>query len=93
MSDFETRIPRYLNSQAQILWWEMDEVMVLTAATGMGIVFEVLLIAVPLGLIAARFMAKVKADHGHGWLLHQAWWNGIPLARLIVPSTHREFWG
>jgi len=67
--------------------------MVLTAAAGVGIMFELMTFTIPLGLLAAKLMAKVKTEHGHGWLLHQAWWHGIPLARLIIPSSQREFWG
>jgi type IV conjugative transfer system protein TraL len=93
MDNFETRIPRYLNAQAQLLWWELDEVLVITAALGIGIMYEVLLLAVPIALLATRAMAKMKAEHGHGWILHQAWWHGIPLASLTIPSTHRELWG
>ena len=90
---FETRIPRYLNAQAQLLWWELDEVAVITAALGMGIMYEMLILSVPIALIAAKAMARVKADHGHGWLLHSAWWQGIPLTRLTIPSSQRELWG
>ena len=93
MTEHETRIPRYLNAQAQILWWELDEILILTAAIGVGIMYELLWITVPLGLFAAKGLAKTKADHGHGWFLHQTWWRGIPIVRLIIPSTHKEFWG
>jgi type IV conjugative transfer system protein TraL len=94
MSDtYETRIPRYLNAQAQLLWWELDEVAVITAALGMGIMYEMLLLSVPLALIAAKAMSRVKADHGHGWLLHAAWWQGLPLTSLTIPSSQRELWG
>jgi type IV conjugative transfer system protein TraL len=93
MENFETRIPRYLNAQAQLLWWELDEVLVITAALGIGILYEILLLAVPIALLAAKAMAKMKAEHGHGWILHHAWWHGIPLTSLTIPSTHREFWG
>ncbi len=90
---FETRIPRYLNSPAQLLWWEIDEVMVITAALGIGILYECLVFAVPAALLGAKIMAKMKAEHGHGWMLHQAWWHGIPLVSLRIPSTHRDLWG
>ncbi len=93
MTEYETRIPRYLNAQIQLLWWELDEVLILTAAIGIGIVFELLTLTVPIGLLAAKGLAKVKAEQGHGWLLHYAWWKGIPIARLVIPSSHREFWG
>lgn len=93
MKTFESRIPRYLNSQAQLLWWELDEVLVITAALGVGIMYEMLPLSVPIALLAAKGMAKIKAEHGHGWILHSAWWHGIPLASLTIPSTHREFWG
>ena len=63
--NFEVRIPRYLNAQAQL----------------------------PIALAAAKAMAKMKAERGHGWILHAAWWHGIPLARLTIPSAYREFWG
>jgi conjugal transfer pilus assembly protein TraL len=91
--EFETRIPRYLNSQPQILWWEMDEIIVIVAGIGLGIVLELLIVTVPLGLLAARLLARVKAQHGQGWIIHYAWWRGIPLARLTIPNTHRDFWG
>ena len=93
MDAIEHRIPRYLNAQAQILWWELDEVLVMAAALGIGILYEMLLLSVPLALVSAKLMAKVKAEHGHGWVLHAAWWHGIPLCRLVLPNTHREFWG
>ncbi len=91
--EFETRIPRYLNSQPQILWWEIDEIIIIITAIGLGVVFEALIVTVPLGLLAARTLGRVKAQHGHGWIIHSAWWRGIPLARLAIPSTHRELWG
>ncbi len=93
MESFETRIPRYLNAQAQLLWWELDEVLVMSAALGIGILYEVLLLSIPLALLAAKAMAKIKHEHGHGWILHKSWWHGIPLCRLTLPHTHREFWG
>jgi type IV conjugative transfer system protein TraL len=91
--NFETRIPRYLNSQAQLLWWELDEVIVITAALGIGIMYEILILAIPIALAAAKAMAKMKAERGHGWILHAAWWHGIPIARLTIPAVYREFWG
>ena len=93
MNELETRIPRSLIAQPQILWWELDEIAIITTCIGIGIIFEILPISVLLGLLAARALAKVKAEHGHGWFLHHAWWNGIPIVRLTLPSTHREFWG
>ncbi len=93
MTDYETRIPRYLNSQAQLLWWELDEALIVTASVGIGILYELLLITVPLGLLTARALARVKANRGHGWLLHAAWHRGIPIVRLRIPSTHKEFLG
>jgi type IV conjugative transfer system protein TraL len=93
MTNCETRIPRYLNSQAQILWWELDEALILTASIGVGILYELLPLTVPLGLLAARALARNKANRGHGWLLHAAWHRGIPLVRLRIPSTHKEFLG
>lgn len=93
MHNFETRIPRYLASQAQLLWWESDEVMVMVAALGIGILYEMLVVSVPIALLAAKAMAKIKAEHGHGWILHQAWWYGIPLISLTIPQTNRELWG
>jgi hypothetical protein len=55
--------------------------------------YEILILAVPIALAAAKAMAKMKAERGHGWILHAAWWHGIPLARLTIPSAYREFWG
>ncbi len=92
MHEFETRIPRYLNSLPQLLWWEIDEVLVLAAIIGLGIVYELLLLTVPLGLLLVKGMITLKAEKQAGFLIHWLWWHQVPIARLTVPSTHREFW-
>lgn len=87
------RIPRYLDSPAQLLWWEIDEVAVVVLMISLGIAFEYFFVCATIGLVAAKAMRRVKEGKQDNYLLHWLFWHGVPGARLKTgpPGAWRIF--
>lgn len=70
-------IPRYIDSQYQVFFWEMDELVPLIVFLGVGIVFEVLLWALIAGVILTVRFSRFKLARLDGVLVHFVYWFGI----------------
>lgn len=53
-------IPNYLDDQQQILFWEFDEVILLSIMFSIGIIVNQLSILIIIGLVGIKFFRKVK---------------------------------
>ena len=73
----EIPIPRYVDAQHQLFFWEIDEVVIIMSIIGLGIAldffFYSLVPAIGLGLIFSRY----KNGNLDGVLLHMAYWSGF----------------
>lgn len=70
-------IPRYIDDQIQILYWELDEVAVFFMCMGLGIMFDMLMPLMLGALVFLYMFQRFKMTHMDGILLHIAYWNGI----------------
>ncbi|TDA63644.1 type IV conjugative transfer system protein TraL [Sulfuricurvum sp. IAE1] len=66
----ERYIPKYLNAQIQLLWWELDEMIVLMAFVGLGIVADHTYIFAGLGIIAMNIYSKLNNQKQPGFFKH-----------------------
>jgi len=87
------KIPRYIDTQPQILWWELDEVILLVLALFAGIMTRELTYFLLGGFIATYFMAKLKSGKSKGYVFHLFYWLGIPSFQFrgLPPGHRREF--
>jgi conjugal transfer pilus assembly protein TraL len=67
-------IPNYLDDQQQILFWEFDEVILLSIMFSIGIIVNQLSILIIIGLVGIKFFRKVKDRQANGFLLHALYW-------------------
>jgi len=92
MEQFEARIPN-IDGQMQILWWEMDELIVMLVCTCLGIAFGMMVPGAIVGFIVSKAIARMKMEKADGYYLHLLWWHGLfPLIKLRVPHWIREFY-
>lgn len=85
-------IPRYIDNQPQILWWELDELILLLAAMFVGVVTRTLTYCLLVGAASVWLIARLKTGQSDGVVYHFAWWHGVPGFRLRGPSSEiREF--
>jgi conjugal transfer pilus assembly protein TraL len=87
------RIPRYIDTQPQILWWELDEVIILIMAIFAGILTRQLTYFLLGGVISTYFITKLKSGKSKGYVFHWFYWLGIPSFqfRRLPPGDRREF--
>ncbi len=81
-------IPKYLNAQMQLLWWEMDEILVMMVFVGLGIVSDHQYIGTAIGWAAMKGYTVVKYVKQPGYAKHVAYKYGFWGIRERVP----EYW-
>lgn len=93
MSEHDHMIPRYIDEPPQILWWEMDEAVVVMLCMILGIAINKMIHLTIVGLVAGYLIGKMKNTKQEGYLHHLAWWHGIPTFDIKdIPHSHiREF--
>ena len=86
-----TRIPRYIDDPEQFLWFDFDEVLIFMGSLGIGIIMELLIVSVIVGLAMAKALSKMKHGKPRGYLFHFLYWNGV-ISYNGLPQSHiREF--
>jgi conjugal transfer pilus assembly protein TraL len=85
-------IPRYIDSQYQVFFWEMDELIPLIVFIGVGIIFEILLFALVIGGVLTMRFSRFKLARLDGVLVHAGYWLGMfSLNKLFKNGLIREF--
>jgi conjugal transfer pilus assembly protein TraL len=86
------KIPRYIDSPPQILYWELDEMLFLFVSLIVGVLTRTLGYCVLVGLASVWAISKLKGGQSDGVVFHWCWWHGIPLFTLSgPPSDIREY--
>lgn len=66
----ERYIPKYLNAQIQLLWWELDEVIVLMTFVSLGIISGHTYIGAGIGFAVMSFYTKMNSKKQPGFMKH-----------------------
>jgi len=87
------KIPRYIDTQPQLLWWELDEVIVLILCLFVGILTRQLTYFLLGGFVSTYFITKLKNGKSDGYVFHWFYWLSIPSFqfRRVPPGDRREF--
>ncbi len=72
------QIPRYIDAPPQMLWWELDEVLVLFVAIIVGILTRQLTYLLIVGGVSVYIISKVKSAKSDGFVFHFFYWIGMP---------------
>lgn len=70
-------IPRYVDSQMQILFWEIDEVVPVVALMGVGIMTDTMGYMIFVMVIVWKLFGKFKNRNLDGVLMHMAYAGGL----------------
>lgn len=68
--DFRRFIPKYLDATPHLLWWEMDEAILIICFLVFGIFLEKILLMLFLGIITSYIYAKIKYNAQDGYFYH-----------------------
>lgn len=87
----EVVIPRYIDSQMQLFFWEFDEFIVAAGLLAFGIVTKSFFIAIILIYVFNKMFRRFKDGRLEGILLHVAYWIGLfPLNRVALDGLQRS---
>ncbi len=91
------KIPNYMDDPPQLLFWELDEFLMLSIMFGVGILVNYLLTLILIGIVFIKFYRKTKDRRATGFMLHVVYWHtGIGSrdkgpTSLPNPFIHRFF--
>jgi conjugal transfer pilus assembly protein TraL len=98
MSDQKARsvslvsMPRYIGGPPQMLFWELDEVIVFALCLAVGILTRELTWMLIGGLVVTRIFSNWKMGQLPGVLAHMAYWHGYSsLNPIFKRGDVREF--
>jgi conjugal transfer pilus assembly protein TraL len=86
-------IPRYIDSPPQLLWWELDEVIVLIICVFAGMLARELTAFLVVGVLSTVLIGRMKRGKSDGIVYHWCYWLCLPGFSLpgYPPGDQREF--
>ncbi len=81
-------IPKYMNAEIQILWWDLSEFLILLVIIAFGVIAEMQFIATAIGVGVLKVITKMKNHKQAGFVGHYAYSKGLFGLKGRVP----EFW-
>jgi type IV conjugative transfer system protein TraL len=81
-------IPKYMNAEMQILWWDLSEFLILLVIIAFGVIAEMQFIATAIGVGVLKVITKMKNHKQAGFVGHYAYSKGLFGLKGRVP----EFW-
>ena len=81
-------IPKYMNVEMQILWWDLSEFLILLVIIAFGVIAEMQFIATAIGVGVLKVITKMKNHKQAGFVGHYAYSKGLFGLKDRVP----EFW-
>ena len=86
-----TKIPRYIDDQPKIFFWDLDVFLIFSTFLFIGIIIDYLISAVVIGSSIAFAFVRFKAGKPDSYLYHALYWNGFLKLKGIPPSWMRRF--
>lgn len=90
------QVPRTLDDPGRILWWDVDQALLVCMFLVFGMVAGYLLIGMITGLSIGWVYGKSKSGRHKGYAIHLMYWfmpSGVLGLRRTPPSHHRELIG
>ena len=91
----EIDIPRYIDCQPQLFFWELDEAVVFIGCLAGGIALGgwFALASMGAGIFAVKAFKRFKSGALEGVLLHLCYWAGVmSLNEIYDDSSKRDFY-
>lgn len=87
----ERYIPQYLNAQIQLLWWELDEIVVLLSFVSLGIISGHQYMGAGVGFLVMNFYTKLTTKKQPGFFKHVMYKYGLWGKKNIPEYWIKEF--
>lgn len=86
----EVEIPRYIDSQPQIFFWELDEFLLSFGMVAVGIITDSLLLTLFCIWLVTKLFRRLKSRSLDGALKHFFYWSGALPLNSEAPDSIRN---
>ena len=86
----EHYIPKYINAQMQILWWDFDEFMMFIIFVAFGIISDHQVIGAIAGWLFLSYYTRIAQNKPYGFLKHVAYRVGLFNKPNKVPEFYKK---
>ena len=86
-----SKIPRYLDDQPKIFFWDLDVFLIFSTFMFIGIITDYLISAAGFGMIICYAFTRYKSGKPDSYLFHALYWNGFMKLKGIPPSYMKRF--
>ena len=88
----EIPIPRYVDAQHQVFFWEIDEVVIITSILGLGIALDFFFYSLVPAIVLGMVFSRYKNGNLDGVLQHMAYWAGfVALNKIFTNGQVRQY--
>jgi conjugal transfer pilus assembly protein TraL len=91
VADIDYRIPRDLDALPVVLFWEVDEFIILVVSMFVGIFTKHAVITVGAAFIFVSFYKRMKKTKHKGYVMHLLYRMGLLTPKNIPPYHVKEF--
>lgn len=89
----QINMPKYVDAQIQILWWEADEFLIAMTIVGVGLMMHVFLIPLVILFFLVPVITKMKRAALEGTAMHVLYATGVfPLNKEFTDALETEFY-
>lgn len=86
-------MPKYVDAQIQILWWEADEFLIAMTVIGVGLMLHVFIYPLIFLFFVMPVITKMKREALEGTAMHALYATGlIPLNKEFTDALETEFY-
>lgn len=85
------RIPRYIDDQPKIFFFDLDIFIIGTTCIFLGIITDYLIQGIAVGIFGGYIFMKFKQGKPDSYLFHALYWYGFINLKGIPPSYMRRF--
>ena len=88
------RIPHRVNAPLSIAFWNVDQIVPVFTAIGVGSVFRMMDVALVFAVVYFIVIGRIKERYARGFVTHKLWWLGfMPIGNSpsVPDPMHREF--
>jgi conjugal transfer pilus assembly protein TraL len=87
-------IPRHIDKPPMVLFWSLEEVVVVAVMVSIGMMVEQVFILLLLSIFATKKYREFNHYHPDGFYIHYLYWHGVvdqDAGKTVPNSSIREF--
>ena len=94
MSQKVVKTCKFIDAPPNLLGFQLDELVIICLAIIVGIISELIIFTLPLGILLCKIYARFRNDRADGYLMHLLYhWGLMPMrGKRVFPNAFIKRW-